>query len=155
MAKTDAFTVIKDDHDRFRTMFREYEAKGDTAYKGKLDLATRIFAELAAHETMEEEIFYPAVRENATKEGVEIVLEGYEEHHVANLLIDELKALDTEDESYDAKFKVLTENVEHHIDEEEEELFPEAKKALGDRAVEIGEKMLARKTTALEEIGAR
>ncbi len=145
MAQRDAFTLLKSDHDMFRKMFKEYEGLGDRAFKSKLDLATTIFAELAAHELIEEEIFYPAIRRNATKEGIEIVLEGYEEHHVADLIVEELKVLDVEDETYDAKFKVLTENVEHHIDEEEEELFPEARKALGDRAAEIGEQMAARK----------
>ena len=130
-------------------MLKEYEGLGDKAYKTKHTLAERFYAELAVHEEMEERIFYPAVRENATKEGIADVLEGYEEHHVADLIVSELKATNIEDETYDAKFEVLRENVEHHIDEEEEELFPEARKALGDRAAEIGEKMQAFKERRL------
>jgi iron-sulfur cluster repair protein YtfE (RIC family) len=145
MAKIDAFALLKQDHDKVKALFKEYEDKGDRAYKGKLEIAETIFQELAVHETIEEEIFYPAIRENASKEGVEIVLEGYEEHHVADVIIEELKALDIEDETYDAKFKVLRENIEHHIEEEETEMFPEARKALGDRAAEIGERMQTRK----------
>src|SRR4051812_9887665 len=122
----DAFTLLKADHDKVKKMFKEYEGKGDRAHKGKLELAQTIFHELGIHEQIEEEIFYPAIREHASKEGVEIVLEGYEEHHVADVLIEELKALDIEDEHYDAKMTVLKENIEHHIEEEEGDMFKEA-----------------------------
>jgi hemerythrin-like domain-containing protein len=151
MGNTDAFTLMKDDHDRFRRWFREYEGLEHDAYEAKAGLAETIFNLLNAHETMEEEIFYPAIRAHATEEGVESVLEGYEEHHVA-----EMKSLDVKDERHGAKFKVFVENVEHHIDEEEEELFPEARKALGDRAGEIGEAMARRREELLKEAaGAR
>ena len=149
MAKQDAFTLIKEDHDRFREMFSDYDDLPDDDYRAKLDLALRLYEALAAHGTMEEEIFYPAIREHASEHGVEMLLERYEEHHVADEVIAELKELDIEDETYDAKFKVLRENVEHHLDEEEEELFPEARKALGDNATEIGEKMRARRDELL------
>jgi iron-sulfur cluster repair protein YtfE (RIC family) len=141
----DAFDFIKQDHEKFRKMFKEFEEAGDRAYKTKQDIATRLFDELAAHETMEEEIFYPAIKESASSQGKELVLEGFEEHHVADEIIAELKELDPEAENYDAKFKVLQENVEHHLDEEESDLFPEAREALGDRADEIGEQLQARK----------
>jgi iron-sulfur cluster repair protein YtfE (RIC family) len=137
----DPFKLLKKDHDKVKGLFRDFEAAGDRAYKTKGDVANTLFEELAVHEQIEEEIFYPAVREGASKEGVEIVLEGYEEHHVVDVLIEELKTLTPEDETFDAKFKVLTENVEHHIQEEEEEMFPEARKALGESAEEVGERM--------------
>ncbi len=156
MAKTttrvDAFSLLKTDHDAVKKMFKEYEGLGDHANKAKLELSTRIFDELAVHEQIEEEIFYPAIRESATKGGVELVLEAYEEHHVADMIIEELKALSPEDEQYDAKMTVLQENIEHHIGEEEEELFPEARRALGEVAEEIGEQMAQRKQ---ELIGAQ
>lgn len=155
MPKIDAFKLLKQDHDRFKKMFKEYAALGDRALKSKQQLADEIFDILAVHETIEEEILYPAIRENAGKNGVEMVLEGYEEHHVADLLIEELKALTPEDEQYDAKMKVLRENVEHHVDEEEEELFPEARKALGDMVDDIGEQMQARKEALMGEPAAR
>ncbi len=152
MPKMDAFTVIKEDHARFRKMFKEYDGEGDRAFKTKQKIAERLFAELAIHEEMEERIFYPAVREHASKKGIDMVLEGYEEHHVADLIVSELKATEIEDETYDAKFKVLRENVEHHLDEEEEELFPAARNALGDTAVEIGEQMQAFKDKRLATV---
>jgi iron-sulfur cluster repair protein YtfE (RIC family) len=155
LTRMDAFKLLKRDHDEVKKMFKNYEDAGDSAYKTKHQIAEQIFQELDVHETIEEEIFYPAVRENASKEGVEIVLESYEEHHVADLLIEELQSMDIEDERYDAKFKVLQENIEHHIQEEEAEMFPEAKKALGDTAEDIGERMEARKNELLQRAGAR
>jgi hemerythrin-like domain-containing protein len=145
MPQKDAFTLLKEDHDEVKKMFRQFEESGERAFKQKQDLADTIFSELAVHEQIEEEIFYPAVKENASKEGQEIVLEGYEEHHVADMIIEELKAMSTEDENFDAKMKVLRENIEHHIEEEETSMFPEAKKALGEEATAIGEQMEARK----------
>ncbi|MEX0681920.1 MAG: hemerythrin domain-containing protein [Dehalococcoidia bacterium] len=150
----DAFTLIKKDHDRFRKMFKDYEEAGERAYKTKLGIATTFFDELNAHEVMEEEIFYPALKERMSKDGVELVMEGYEEHHVADLIVAELKALDVEDETYDPKFKVLQENVEHHMEEEEKNMFPEAKKVLREDAEEIGEAMQARKEDELQKVGA-
>jgi len=146
MARMDAFQLLKKDHDAVKKMFKEYEGLGERANKAKLQLATQIFDELTVHETIEEEIFYPAIRQNAGKNGVELVLEAYEEHHVADGIIEELRAITPDNEEYDAKMKVLQENIEHHIGEEEDELFPEAKKALGDEAVSIGERMAARKS---------
>ena len=155
MAQMDAFKLLKQDHDKVKKMFKDYEELGDRAFKQKQDLANEVFSELSVHEQIEEEIFYPAVRENASKEGVEIVLEGYEEHHVADLIIEELKAMTSEEENFDAKFKVLQENIEHHIQEEEDEMFPEARKALGESAVEIGEQMQMRKEELIQQVGAR
>jgi hemerythrin-like domain-containing protein len=113
-----------------------------------------VFEELSIHEQIEEEIFYPAVRDGASKEGVEIVLEGYQEHHVVDVLIKELKATDVEDETYDAKFKVLTENVEHHIEEEEGEMFREARRALGDTEDEVGQRMMELKEKLTSATGS-
>jgi iron-sulfur cluster repair protein YtfE (RIC family) len=151
----DAFKLLKRDHDKVKKMFKDFEEMGDRAYKQKQDLANEVFNELAVHEQIEEEIFYPAIRENASKEGIEIVLEGYEEHHVADMIIEELKAMTSEEENFDAKFKVLQENIEHHIEEEETSMFPEARKALGDSAVEIGQRMEARKQELMNQVGVR
>jgi len=151
----DAITLLKDDHKKVREMFREFEAAGDRAYKTKQRIAEQVFMELEVHSKIEEEIFYPAVREKAGKEGKELVAEGFEEHHVVDVLIGELKALDPEAEEYDAKFKVLTENVEHHIEEEEQEMMPEAKEALGEALAELGERMLRRKEELMAQMGSR
>lgn len=156
MAEMDAFTLLKQDHDKVKKLFKDYEELGDRAFKAKQDLATTIMSELAVHEQIEEEILYPELqRRFKDKEDVAIVLEGYAEHHVADQIQDELKAMTPEDEMYDAKMKVLRENIEHHIEEEEGEMFPEGKKALGEDAVTIGEAMAARKEELMQQVAAR
>ena len=151
----DAIKLLKDDHTKVKDLFREYEAAGERAHKTKQRIAEQVFLELEVHTKIEEEIFYPAVRDKTGKEGKELVAEGFEEHHVVDLLIEELKGLDSEDEAYDAKFKVLTENVEHHIEEEEGEMLPEAREALGDDMAELGERMLRRKEELMAQLGSR
>jgi hemerythrin-like domain-containing protein len=91
------------------------------------------------------ELFYPAVKEQTDEDGKDLVAESDEEHHVVAILIEELKALDPKDERYDAKFSVLTENIEHHIEEEEGELFPEAEEGLGDAMARLSAQMKERK----------
>ena len=141
----DAIRMLKDDHEKVKALFREYEAAGDRAHKKKQGIAEKVFMELEVHATIEEEIFYPAAKKKADKEGKELVVEGEEEHHVVKMLISELKALDPQDEHYDAKFKVLTENVEHHIEEEEGEMLPKVEEVLGKDLERLGEEMAQRK----------
>lgn len=125
-----AIDVLKADHDRVKDMFRQFEATGERAHRARQRLADKVFQELEIHSRLEEELFYPAVREKASKEGQDVVLEGVEEHHVVDMLIAELKNLAPEDETYQPKFKVLMENVEHHIEEEEGPMFAEARRVL-------------------------
>jgi hemerythrin-like domain-containing protein len=146
-----AVRLLKDDHKKVKGLFREYEGAGERAYKTKLGIAEQVFTELEVHTKIEEEIFYPAVRAKGG-ELKDVVSESLEEHHVVDVLMAELKALDPEDERYDAKFKVLTENVEHHIEEEETEMLPDAEKKLGDADMErLGEQMAARTQQLLKE----
>jgi hemerythrin-like domain-containing protein len=137
--------LLKDDHQKVKALFREFEAAGERAFKTKARIAQRAFAELEAHTAIEEEIFYPAVEARTDSAGKELVAEGVEEHHVVDMLIQEMKELSPEDEQFDAKFKVLTENVEHHIEEEESELLPDAERRLGDELRSLGERMSRRK----------
>jgi hemerythrin-like domain-containing protein len=137
--------LLKDDHKLVKKMFREYEKAGEKDYKKKQEIAEQVFLELEVHSKIEEEIFYPAVREQAKPETKKVVAEGVEEHHVVDTLIKELKKLDPKQEEFDAKFKVLTENVEHHIEEEEEEMLPDAERALKKDLEEIGKRMMERK----------
>ena len=145
----DAIKLLKDDHQKVKKLFREYEELGDRAHKSKQRIAEQVFLELEVHSQLEEEIFYPAVQATADKEGKELVAEGIEEHHVVDVLINELKALSPEDEQFDAKFKVLTENVEHHIEEEEGEMLPDAEKTLGKETERLAERMIQRKRELL------
>ena len=139
--------LLKNDHREVKKMFRDYENATDT--RKKQEIAEKVFMELEVHAKIEEEIFYPAVREQGKDETKKVVAEGLEEHHVMDVLIRELRRLDAKQEEFDAKFKVLTENVEHHIEEEETEMLPEAEKTLKSDLDEIGQKMMARKEKLL------
>jgi hemerythrin superfamily protein len=141
----DAIDLLKADHKKVKELFRQYEEAGDRAYQKKKGIAEEVFTEITVHSTLEEELFYPAVKAKTDKDGKDLVAESIEEHHVVASLIEELKALDPKDERYDAKFTVLTENVEHHIEEEEGELFPEAEEVLGDALKHLGTQMAERK----------
>lgn len=138
----DAVKLLKDDHKKVKELFRQYEKAGDRAHEKKQRIAEQVFAELEVHTKLEEDIFYPAVQAKGTKDQKELVAEGLEEHHVVDVLIGELKALNPENEQYDAKFKVLMENVEHHIEEEEGEMLPDAEKKLGKEIDYLGEQMM-------------
>jgi hypothetical protein len=138
-----AFALLKKDHESVKDLFDKFEkAEGRPAKKKIVDLA---LTELKVHATIEEEIFYPAVRKAV---GKDIMNEADEEHHVAKVLIAELEAMDGRETHYDAKFTVLAENVRHHIKEEEGEVFPKAKGADIDFTA-LGQTILERKTTLL------
>ena len=141
----DAIDMLEADHQKVKELFRQYEETGERAYQKKKGIAEEVFTEIAIHSALEEELFYPAVKAKTDKDGQALVAESIEEHHVVARLIEELKALDPEDERYDAKFTLLVENVEHHIEEEEDELFPEAEEALGDALEDLGTQMRERK----------
>lgn len=138
----DALALLKSDHDTVRQLFRDFEEaqqQDDTSRMG--DLSQEIFTELELHTTIEEQVFYPSARKLA--EGVEdLVKEGLEEHHVVDVLIEEIKGLDPSDDAFVPKMTVLIENVEHHAEEEEEELFPKLREQLGDdRLGQLGEEL--------------
>jgi len=137
--------LLKADHAHVKDLFRQYEAAGHQAYRKKQGLAEEVFAALDVHTTLEEELFYPAMKRKTDRDGKDLVAEAVEEHHVVKTLMDELQGLDPKDERYDAKFKVLMENVEHHIEEEEGEMFPEAEEVLGERLERLGTQMQERK----------
>ncbi len=137
-----ALELLKEDHDQVKTAMSEL---GETeSAEGREALFNDLRRDLEVHEVIEEEIFYPALREHPRAK--EIVLEGYEEHHVVDTLLQELSALSFDDETWGAKAKVMIENVEHHIEEEEEEMFPKARQVLDKEQIEaLGERMQQRK----------
>ncbi len=121
----DAITLLETDHRRFEDLLKRGEETTERAVKGRTDLLRTLTAELHLHELVEEKILYPALK--AHPEARDIVLEGYEEHHVADVLTRELHDLPTDDEKWGAKFKVLKESLEHHIAEEESDMFRRAR----------------------------
>ena len=125
----DAIALLKKQHKEVKGLFKKIE-KTENA-RQRRQLMDEITTALEGHTTIEEEMFYPAVKELETKKAEEMVAEAFEEHHVVKLVLAELPKVDPEDERFEAKMTVLSELVEHHADEEEEEMFKLAKK-IGD-----------------------
>jgi hemerythrin-like domain-containing protein len=121
----DAIALLEKDHRRFEDLLKQGEQTTERAIKGRTALLDTLTAELNQHELVEEQILYPALKSHP--EAKDIVLEGYQEHHVADVIVLELHTLAKDDEKWGAKFKVLKESLEHHIQEEEGEMFPTAR----------------------------
>jgi hemerythrin superfamily protein len=124
-----ATDLLKKQHKQVKALFKKVEKTENP--RERRQLLDQIEQELKTHTKIEEQIFYPAVREIDTKKAEEMVMEALEEHHVVDLVLVELPQVDPEDERFEAKMTVLSELVEHHADEEEEEMFPMAEKKLG------------------------
>jgi hemerythrin-like domain-containing protein len=147
----DALTLLKRDHDKVKGLLQELEPTTERAVKTRAELFSRIKSELTVHEIIEEEIFYPTLKQHPKAK--DIVLEGYEEHNVVDTLMGELEALDVEDETWGPKAKVMIENIEHHIEEEEGEMFEKARQVFDrDELEQLGKAMEARKTEAMSEV---
>ncbi len=135
-----ATDLLKKQHKSVKALFKKVENTEDG--RRRRQLMDQIANELKTHTKIEEEIFYPAVREIGTSKAEEMVDEAYEEHHVVDLVLAELPTVDPEDERFAAKMTVLSELVEHHADEEEDEMFPTCEKKLGrERLEQLGEQM--------------
>jgi hemerythrin superfamily protein len=144
-----AITLLKNDHKTVEGLFKRFEKLGPRAVKTKQDVVERIIRELSIHAGIEEMFFYPAIREAAEggKAG-DMVLESLEEHHIVKWVLSELEGMSPEHDRFDAKVSVLMENVRHHVEEEEKELFPQLNKLLGKACLdEIGEAMNKAKKT--------
>src|SRR3954451_7614289 len=147
MAK-DAIVLLKEDHKAMRKLFRQFEKAGDNAQATKDRVARQIIEELTVHTYLENEIMYPEIR-RLLPEVEDDVLESYEEHNVADLLCMELWAMEPDDEHFTAKATVLIENVEHHIEEEEQEWFPTVRKGVSRAALQdIGRRMIDKRRDA-------
>jgi iron-sulfur cluster repair protein YtfE (RIC family) len=134
-----ALTLLKEDHDRVKKMLAEGDETTERAEKTRTELFRKLKHELEIHERMEEEVLYPALKKKS--ETRELAFEGFEEHHVVDEILSELEQTPVTDETWTAKFKVAKENLEHHIEEEEGEMFPATREAFS--------------TAELEDMGAR
>ena len=147
-----ALTLLKKDHAKVKGLLSELESTTERGVQTRQRLFAEIKAELTVHETIEEEIFYPELK--AHPKAKDIVLEGYEEHHVVDTLMSELEALDVSDETWGAKALVMKENIEHHIEEEEGEMFRQARQVFAKAELDdLGQRMEARKQSAGRELG--
>jgi hemerythrin-like domain-containing protein len=145
---TDAIVVLKEDHKQILKTFKDFERAGANATATKGKLVDKIIELLTAHTYIENEVMYPRVRE-LLPELEDDIDESYEEHHVADVLVVELAAMTPDAERFDAKTTVLIENVRHHIEEEEQEWFPQVREGLGRKQLqEIGAEMLEAKKRA-------
>ena len=146
-----ALDLLKEDHDRIKPLLSELKETTERAEKTRGELFSRLKAELTVHEIIEEEIFYPSLKEHPKAK--EIVLEGYEEHDVVSRLMGELDGMDPTDERFGPKAKVMAENIEYHIQEEEGEMFAQAREVFdADELDALGERMARRKESARQEL---
>ena len=148
----DAITMLKADHDKVKGLLSDLETTTERGVKTREELFATIKGELAIHEVIEEQIFYPALKSHPKAK--DIVLEAYEEHHVVDLLMGELESLDVSDPTWGAKAIVMKENIEHHIEEEEGEMFQQARQVFDRQELQdLGDRMAQRKVSAGRELG--
>ena len=148
----DAIVLLKEDHDKVKRLLAELETTTERGIKTRSELFATIKGELTVHEMIEEEIFYPELKAHPKSE--DTVLEAFEEHHVVDLVMAELEQLDVTDETWGAKAIVMKENIEHHIEEEEGEMFKTARSVFDKAELEdLGARMEQRKRTAKQELG--
>lgn len=143
---------LKDDHRDVKHFLKELDEKSARASKSKSALFDELKQMVTAHARAEEKVFYDTLKSSKTAHN--LALEGYEEHHVVDALLQEMSQLSSGDDQWQAKLSVVTENLEHHIKEEEEEIFPNARKILSDKqAEELGEAFTAEKSKYLSTAG--
>lgn len=139
---TDAIVLLKNDHKEIRKLFADFQKAGETAQAKKGKLVDKIIELLTVHTYIENEVMYPRVRD-LLPDLEDDVLESYEEHHVADVLVMELAGMKPDDERFTAKTTVLIENVTHHMEEEEQDWFPKVREGLGRKVLqELGADML-------------
>jgi hemerythrin superfamily protein len=131
----DAVTLLRNDHKTVEGLFKKFEKAGPNAHKTKQDLVEKIVEELSIHAAIEEQVLYPAAREAVPDEN-DLVLESLEEHHIVKWVLSEIDGMEPTDERFTAKVTVLIENVRHHVEEEEGDLFPALRKAMKRKELE-------------------
>lgn len=140
----DVFELLKKDHEKVSGIFEKLDATTERGVKTREELFAQLKQELDVHTRIEEEYLYPVLKDASETE--ELTLEAYEEHNVVKQLLVELEELSKDDETWGAKLKVLKENVEHHVEEEEGELFDGAREVLSQEQLEeLGAQMEAAK----------
>ena len=143
----DALALLEKDHRRFEQLLKQGEDTTENAVKSRTGLLATITTELNLHELIEEKVLYPALKLHP--EAKDIVLESFQEHHVADVIVNELQSVDVSDEKWGAKFKVLKENIEHHIQEEEGEMWRTARAVFSqDELRQLGARMAKMKAEA-------
>jgi len=146
----DALALLKEDHDKAKKLMTELEETTERGVKTREQKWTKLLKDLTIHENIEEEIFYPALAEHPKAK--DIVLEAMEEHHLVDDIVEQLKDTPFDDEHWAAKFKVTKENVEHHIQEEETEMFKVARQVFSREELdELGSRLEATKAEQMQD----
>lgn len=149
-----AFTLLKGDHKKVAGILEKIDSTTERGVKTREDLFTQLKSELDVHTRIEESIFYPALEE--ADETRDITLEAFEEHRLVKQLLGELESMPKDDEQWTAKFTVLKENIEHHVEEEEGEMFKKARKVLSEEEAEtLGTRMEKAKSEQPKTAAAR
>ena len=151
-ARPVAIELLEADHRNVEALLEQYESEKESDDGVKRAIAMQICAELTAHAQLEEELFYPWLRENLDEEDMEMLEEAYVEHASVKDLIAQIEGASDIGPEYDAKVKVLGEYVKHHVQEEENEIFKEVRD-MQDELDELGQEMHARKSELMEELG--
>ena len=153
----DAIQLLKADHKKVKELLTELTETSTRATKKRVDLLSEIDVNLKAHNTIEEEIFYPAFKKAGEKEEAKMFYEALEEHRAAgDLVLPDLLNTKPESEQFSGRAKVLKELVEHHIKEEEGQMFKDAKKLLSSEEIEqLGKQMEQRKAELMKELNKR
>ncbi len=148
-----AFTLLKADHKKVAGLLEKLDATTERGVKTREELFGQLKTELDVHARIEETIFYPALKD--AEETRDITLEAFEEHKIVKQLLGELDGMSKDQEEWTAKFTVLKENIEHHVEEEEGEMFPKARKVLGEEEAEtLGTRLEEAKTKELKAAAA-
>ena len=148
-----AFTLLKADHKKVAGILEKLDSTTERGVKTREELFTQLKTELDVHARIEETILYPELKK--ADETRDITLEAFEEHRLVKQLLGELDEMDKGDEQWTAKFTVLKESVEHHVEEEEGEMFPKARKVLSEEQAEIiGTRLEAAKQKELKAAAA-
>jgi hemerythrin superfamily protein len=152
-----ALELLKTDHDLVRQLFEQFRAAHESEDHETMGrVCEEVFVELEVHTAIEEEVFYPAVRQAGGGDLNELTDESLEEHHVVDVLMAEIRRLDPSDDAFAAKMTVLMENVEHHAGEEEEEMFPDVANLLDAQALEaLGVELEAAKLQQTAQLQSR
>jgi hypothetical protein len=146
----DALQLLEEDHKKVKKLLKELDSTTERGVKTREELFTKVQQELTVHEAIEEEIFYPALKEHPKAK--DLVLEAYEEHHVVDTVMAEIDGLPFDDETWGAKLTVMKENVEHHIEEEEDEMWKQARQVFSDEELaDLGTRMEDRKEQLLQQ----
>lgn len=135
----DAIEMLKADHRRVRALFQRYDETHDLAIKQ--GIVTELFVELELHTQLEETVFYPAFADETNREGEELVEASLEAHEEIDVLVEELRGLEADQEAFAAKFQELRSKVERHVQDEESQMFPQAEQALQEQLEELRDEM--------------